>query len=337
MTRLSIAVCCGIVLSVNGHAAEPLQECARIPDAASRLQCFEALARESAASSSVTAATVSAAPVVAESEASANAGGLQIRWFVKTNIDPVKPDDFARLKDLPATLSVSRRDGRHFVDARAAVLGQFVFGEFENNTGFIGLQWTRAETSDKRTDTRTLGFGLQHIVQSSGPLWATLEPRISYTKDIAKDEDTWAFGLATDFGHFGFSEGETVEESNPRKVPFFFTLGFTQRNIDATMGPDRDFTLAQLATNIGWKPHPKLYFRARPGILHYFDAPAAFAEDHRFFGIAAAEWDLSSGSAAKWKPSLVLSRSFGKNSSDPEFTPNLTKLSFAVRFDSGAP
>lgn len=226
----------------------------------------------------------------------------------------------------PAELSVARRDGDHFVDAKAALVWQRSMSQ--EWSWFGGGAWTRTDKASGRKDVRGLETGLQWTRQGDSVKegwWHVVTGSVSYENNIADDAEATGLGLLWEFGNHAWM-GE--------RWTFAPALGLrTERGDEA--GSDYDFSTVYVVGAGRWKPNDMVELFLTGGYLDDFDASTGVTERDGDFGSVGIKYFLyDKAEKPTFRPELRLVRYFGVNPLDPDAPVNETRLTLGVLFDS---
>lgn len=316
MSMLSLLIAAGFASEGLAASTDDLAGCAAKPVDAEALACFRTLAAEPDVAPIDPTDTPPPSPAYA--------------WLIKGDLSPsLYGDDISVHKD-PAKLSLSRSDNDNAFDARAALVYQRYFGEFRTQVFYSGIAWSRVENGDKPSDARSISVGLNLLQQDDegDNFYATLNPSITHTTDIFKNEKTDRYRLASEFGVYAlrrFVHG--------RRSSFWFEAALDSTHVRPEGGSKQDSLTASLGAHFVQKLTPRLYFEANPAFYNFIDAPGG-AEKRDWYGNVLLRWQLHDKDAKDFRPALTLSRTFGTHPNDATWIANQTVLALTISFDS---
>lgn len=226
----------------------------------------------------------------------------------------------------PAEISVARRDGDHFVDAKAALVWQRSVSQAWS--WFGGGAWTRTDKASGRKDARRVETGLQWTRQNDSARdgwWHVLTGSISHENDIAADSEATGVGLIWEFGSHAWM-GE--------RWTFAPALGLRTEHGEKA-GEDYDFSTVYAVGAGSWKPSDRFELFVTGGFLDDFDVSSGLVERDGDFGSVGLKYFLyDKAEQPALRPEIRLVRYFGVNPLDPDAPVNETRLTLGVLFDS---
>ncbi len=248
----------------------------------------------------------------------------QSRVMIKSDTKPITV--MGEFDSKPAELSVARRDGEHFVDARVALVWQRSISQ--EWSWFGAGAWTRTDKASGRKDARGVETGLQWTRQNDSVKegwWHVVTGSVSHEKNIADDSDKTGLGLIWEFGHPSWL-ADSWE--------FVPVLGL-QAERGEQGGNDYDVSTAYAIGAASWKPSDTVELFLIGGYLDDFNASNGLIERDGDFGSVGLKYLLyDKAEKPALKPEIRLVRYFGVNPLDPDAPINETRLTLGVLFDS---
>lgn len=246
------------------------------------------------------------------------------RLMIKSDAKPITV--MGEFDAKPAELSIARRDGKHFVDAKVALVWQRSISQ--EWSWFGAGAWARTDKASGRKDARGVETGLQWTRQNDSVKegwWHVVTGSLSHEKNIADDSDATALGLIWEFGHPSWL-AERWEI-----VP---VLGL-QSERGERGGNDYDVSTVYAIGGASWKPNDTVELFLTGGYLDDFDVSNDVIERDGDFGSIGLKYLLyDKAEKPALKPEIRLVRYFGVNPLDPDAPINETRLTLGVLFDS---
>lgn len=246
------------------------------------------------------------------------------RLMIKSDAKPITV--MGEFDAKPAELSIARRDGEHFVDAKVALVWQRSMSQ--EWSWFGAGAWTRTDKASGRKDTRGMETGLQWTRQNDSVKegwWHVVTGSVSHKKNIADDSDATGLGLIWEFGHPSWLA---------ERWEFVPVLGL-QSERGEKGGNDYDVSTVYAIGGASWKPIDTVELFLTGGYLDDFDAGNGVIERDGDFGSIGLKYLLyDKAEKPALKPEIRLVRYFGVNPLDPDAPVNETRLTLGVLFDS---
>lgn len=317
--RLAVALT-GTLLGLPAPAselpsAEQLQACATEPDAVKALACFQELSKK-------------AQPLPPDHPDEPPIAPAPVsRLVVQGELEPAYYRSTDDVFDDPATISLSRTNNSNAVDAAGAVVYEHRIGTFENHVVFGGVGWFRSELGEKRSDVRAVAVGGRFVQGLPSEWFAIWTPAVRYSRDILKKTTTDTYGVEVTLSNYdtlgGFLDDAVLD----------YTVGLTSSQQRPDNLPNRDSLTGTFGFDFGMSLTEQLVFNASPRFYSFIDRPGQVDEGSAWYGDLSLRWEFDPETTRRFRPYLLLSRTFGTSPDDPEWIPNQTVLSIGVRFD----